>query len=35
MNLILLGSLAATVGGLGGPFLLYFYPNVGSGGEYL
>ena len=32
MNLILLGSVAATVGGLGGPFLYYFLPNMGSGG---
>jgi len=33
MNLILLGSLAATVGGLGGPFLYYFYPaSTGGGG---
>jgi len=32
MNLILLGSVAATVGCLGGPFLYYFYPaGVGGG----
>ena len=32
MNLILLGSLAATVGTLGGPFLFYFYPAGAGGG---
>jgi|ERR1719182_777884 len=32
MNLILLGSVAATVGTLGGPFLYYFYP-AGTGGS--
>ena len=32
MNLILLGSVAATVGGLGGPFLYYFYPASSGGG---
>jgi len=32
MNLILLGSVAATVGGLGGPFLYYFYPASAGGG---
>merc|ERR1719258_228344 len=33
MNLILLGSVALTVGGLGGPFLYYFYPaGIGGGG---
>lgn len=31
MNLILLGSVAGSVGALGGPFLLYFYP-AGTGG---
>ena len=34
MNLILLGSLASTVGTLGGPFLYYFYPSsVGGSGS--
>jgi len=33
MNLILLGSVAATVASLGGPFIYYFYPaGVGGGG---
>lgn len=32
MNLILLGSLTATIGSLGGPFAYYFYPSVGGGG---
>ena len=32
MNLILLGSVAATVGTLGGPFLYYFYPAGAGGG---
>lgn len=32
MNLILLGSVAATVGGLGGPFLYFFYPPSAGGG---
>ena len=32
MNLILLGSVGATIGALGGPFIYYFYPNMGSGG---
>jgi cytochrome b6-f complex iron-sulfur subunit len=32
MNLILLGSVAATVGCLGGPFLYYFYPAGAGGG---
>ena len=32
MNLVLLGSVAATVGGLGGPFLFYFYPPSSGGG---
>merc|ERR1719181_1883521 len=32
MNLLLLGSVAATVASLGGPFLYYFYPaGVGGG----
>lgn len=32
MNLILLGSVAATVAGLGGPFLYFFYPASSGGG---
>mmetsp|Transcript_17447 Transcript_17447/g.50974 ORF Transcript_17447/g.50974 Transcript_17447/m.50974 type:complete len:216 (-) Transcript_17447:296-943(-) len=32
MNLILLGSVGATVGGLGGPFLYFFYPASSGGG---
>jgi len=32
MNLILLGSIALTVGGLGGPFLYFFYPAGAGGG---
>ena len=37
MNLILLGSVATTVGGLGGPFLYYFYPasSGDSGGALI
>jgi cytochrome b6-f complex iron-sulfur subunit len=37
MNLILLGSTAATVAGLGGPFLYFFYPpsSGGSGGALI
>merc|ERR1711988_1291232 len=31
-NLILLSSVAATMGSLGGPFLYYFYPAGGGGG---
>lgn len=31
MNLILLGSVGATIGTLGGPFLYYFYPAMGGG----
>jgi cytochrome b6-f complex iron-sulfur subunit len=32
MNLILLGSLAATIGALGGPFIYFFYPATSGGG---
>jgi len=32
MNLILAGSAATTIAGLGGPFLYYFYPASSGGG---